>query len=462
MRDERLMILRMIEEGKITAAQGLALLEALEEEGPWPEGAGPEAAERQAQAVGQDTAGPEPGHQASGAGEGQAQEPGPDRFNENQSRPRHDGRSQQEGESSREARGSTAHEERDVRVWGFRFDPARVGEQVMRAVDQVSERLQDLFESGSTWLNDWLGESYTFPGGEVGHLAQDEVLAVEIRLPNSRVTVEPSPDERYHLEWVAHVRGADRERAAERARQAVKVEREAGRLVLRGSEGWWNVIGRVDAVLRLPAQGRYRLDLMLANASLRVHGVRLERLRARLANGTATLEGIRVGALELKAANGRIRVDESLADQARLTTANGRVEFIGSARRLRLGTTNGQVRARLAALKDHEAAGLPSTSGLEGLPGGEGVLAETVNGQIRLQLDDELAARALVQLRSLHGTLAADLPELKIWQREQAPGRNRLEAAGPRAGSNPFSVEARSQTGTVQVERWGTGEPWES
>ena len=41
MRNERLMILRMIEEGKISANEGLALLEALEEEGPWPEGAGP-------------------------------------------------------------------------------------------------------------------------------------------------------------------------------------------------------------------------------------------------------------------------------------------------------------------------------------------------------------------------------------------------------------------------------------
>ncbi|HEY8531461.1 MAG TPA: DUF4097 family beta strand repeat-containing protein, partial [Limnochorda sp.] len=458
MRDERLMILRMIEEGKITAAQGLALLEALEEEGPWPEGSGPEAAERHDQAAGQDAPGAASEHQASGD-QDQPQDLGTARVDGESERSQRSEGAQQDEEATRQAHRSASSEEPGARVWAFRFDPARVGEQVMRAVDQVSERLQDLFESGSAWLNDWLGDSYAFPGGEVGHLAPEEVLDLEIRLPNGRVTVEPSPDERYHLEWVAHVRGADRERAAERARQAVRVEREAGRVILRGNEGWWNVIGRVDAVLRLPAQGRYRLDLMLANASLQVQGVRLERLRARLANGTATLEGVRMGALEVKAANGRIRVEESLADQARLTTANGRVAFVGAARRLRLSTTNGQVRARLAALKDHEAAGLPSTSGLEGLPGGEGVLAETVNGQIQLQLDDELAARALVQLRSLHGTLAADLPELKIWQREQAPGRNRLEAAGPLAGSDPFSVEARSQTGTVQVERWGAGEP---
>lgn len=438
MRNERLMILRMIEEGKISANEGLALLEALEEEGPWPEGAGPRE-EQGPHGQGSEAQGSEAQDHAEQAGEEGRREA-----------PLSSGRVRQE----------VSEEEPEVHIWGFRFDPGRVGEQVMRAVDQVGERLQDWLESGSSWLNDWLGDSYAFPAGEVGSLEPGELLTVEIRLPNGRVTVEPSPDERYHLEWVAHVRGADRERAGDRARQAVKVEREPGRLILRGHDRWWTVLGRVDVSLRLPPQGRYRLDLTSANASLTVRGIQAERLRARLANGDATVDGARLGALEMKAANGRIRVERGLADQVRLTTANGRVEFTGSARKARLGTSNGQVRASFRALTPEEAAGLPAHEGLDGMPAGEGVLAETVNGQIRLQLDRELAARALVQLRSLHGALEADLPELQVWQREEAPGRNRLEAAGPRAGTEPFAVEARSQAGSVQVATWDPGAAW--
>lgn len=456
MRNERLLILRMIEEGKITAAEGLALLEALEEEGPWPEGSGPEvhpgpdeeapssagSPEAEEPVSAGAGAGAAPGAEDPGQAKGSHQAPGAGSWWEE---PPHGGRRPPEQEEGT----------------GFRFDASRMGEQVMRAVDQLGERLQELFESSSSWFNDWLGASYEFPGAESGEVPVSEPFQVEVRLPNGKVTVEPSPDERYHAEWVAHVRGADRERAAERARQAVTVERDGRRLVLRGADGWWNFMGRVDVILRLPSRGRYRLEFALANASLHLSDLRVERLRARLANGAATVERVHFGEFDLKAANGRIRMDGCLARRGRLSAANGRVEYKGSARRLRLSTSNGQVRARLAALGGDQAMGLPAGGEMEEAPAGEGILAETVNGQVRIQLDDELAARALVQLRSLHGSLTADLPGLNVWHREQAPARNRLEAAGPRAGSDPFSIEARSQAGSVRVEAWGAGEPWD-
>ncbi|BAS28743.1 DUF4097 family beta strand repeat-containing protein [Limnochorda pilosa] len=449
MRNERLMILRMIEEGKISAAEGLTLLEALEEEGAWPAGSGPDV----------ERAPGEPGAAAgpqadAGAAAGPRAEAGPQAAGEPW---REEHRRQ---ERAREEASEVGFDEAEDEARSG-FDASKVGEQVMRAVDQLGERLHDWMESGSGWLNDWLGTSYAFPQSHSGEVGAGELFQVEVRLPNGRVTVEPSPDDRYHVEWEVHVRGADRERAAERAAQAVKVEQERGRLVLRGTDRWWGFMGRVDATLRLPSQGRYRLEFSLANASLDLSGLRAERLRVRVANGAATVERVELGGFDLRAANGRIRVDGCVAHQGRLATANGRVEFVGTARRLRLSTSNGQVRARLSALREGQAAGLPTDGELEGLPPGEGVLAETANGQVRVQLDEELAARALVRLRSLHGSLEADLPDLKVWQREHGPGRNRLEAAGPRAGSDPFSVEARSQTGSVRVERAGAGESWD-
>lgn len=455
MRNERLLILKMIEEGKITAAEGLALLEALEEEGPWPEGSGPEVRPGSDDEARSSTGSREEEPVQAGAGAGAAHgTDDPGRATEFDRRP---GAGSWWEEPPREGRRPPEQEEGS----GFRFDASRMGEQVLRAVDQLGERLQELFESGSNWFNDWLGASHEFPGAESGEVPVGEPFHVEVRLPNGKVMVEPSPDERYHAEWVAHVRGADRERAAERARQAVIVERDGRRLVLRGADNWWSFTGRVDVVLRLPSRGRYRLEFTLGNASLHLSDLRVERLRARLANGAATIERVRLGEFDLKAANGRIRMDGCLARYGRLGTANGRVEYTGAARRVRLSTSNGQVRARLAALGSDQAMDLPAGGEMEEGSAGEGILAETVNGQVRIQLDEELAARALVQLRSLHGSLTADLPGLNVWHREQAPARNRLEAAGPRAGSDPFSVEARSQAGSVRVESWGAGEPWD-
>ena len=141
MRNERLMILRMIEEGKISANEGLALLEALEEEGPWPEGAGPRE-EQSPHGQGSEAQGSEAQDHAEQAGEEGRREA-----------PLSSGRVRQE----------VSEEELEVHIWGFRFDPGRVGEQVMRAVDQVGERLQDWLESGSSSCWPWTAPGATRP-----------------------------------------------------------------------------------------------------------------------------------------------------------------------------------------------------------------------------------------------------------------------------------------------------------
>lgn len=437
--EERRMILRMLEAGKITPEQAVELLRALQPtpragEGP----GGPGGAE---------------GPRAAGAEAGPA--PEPERTSEFMRWV--DVTAQRLGELADEL--------------SERVSQAMSSPHVQSRLAELGERMGQL---GQT-LGERLGQAF----GRLGRMGQPEhVLAedlsgtfdergvpeVELSAGNGNIRVftvgpgEPGGGRTWRLRLVRRMRAASREEAEAEARRFVEVEQGPTRLRVRArdTEWRWGAGHSVDVELAVPEDLTVRLEASTANGSTRVQGVRAERIEARAVNGRLDLSNVTARRVSAASVNGSVVLERVCAESVEARSTNGSVTGIAAAGELRAASVNGSVTLR--ALDD----------GLMDLPGGapgadlrhRRISASTANGSVRVVLAPELreAARRgelglALEAESGWGAARIDVPGAALITQTVSMGQQRTVYRSPDFDRAPrtLTVEASSRHGSASI-----------
>lgn len=391
--EERMMILRMLEAGKITAQEAVELLRALDE------GRG-EAAERGRE--------PSPGERLAEVARDVA------RRSEEAAR-----EVARLGEqlAERVARRSEELAERlGARAGHLAEIIERTVEHTLRRIPERLAALEHLVEGLEPTARVQRVIGGRFPDGA-------EEVEVSLAGFNGSVQVEAWDDPEYRLAVTAHV-------PAGRRAQAEGQPGLAG--LVRIQEGGASLRVEPDPAARAGELRGLSLSLMLPRG-------RRYRLRVSTDNGAVVVAGVGGSRLEVQTGNGRIAVEGVAVDEARLETANGRISVAGAIRQLTAETAN----AAIAARPD-----------LDALPGEAVWTLRTSNGAIRCRVPDGDAYGVDVEAATTLGHVQVQIPGEHA---QMAGGSQRLRQVaalrtpGFEGKPHRLVLRARTSNGSIAV-----------
>lgn len=393
MDEERYLILKMLEEGKITAEEASALIAALEDEGAGTGGAGT------GDAGGGFGEGAGPSGGAAG-GTGEAREAGNERRGD---------RDRGCGRHAGHAHGRHLHgrwfdsENFESAMEEMRRDLEKVRLGAMDLGDEVSRRVQEAMRGQrEVWRRGGprpfrhmvrnLGDVFSVPFGREMHeeryekeVAVQPDVRVDIRDLSGDVKVETHDEAAVKVLAIKRVWAGSREEATERSADYQVVVKQQGNEVRVGAElidnapGWLPARCTIDYNVLVPAGARVSVNLT---------------------NGDVTVLGVR-GGVELRSTNGDL-VIRSVAGSVSASSINGNIELRSAEPGdLSLKTVNGDVVVDLASLGagDH---GVHATRGdiVASVPAEMPLdfLASTMHGDIDLELACTVVSRSATRL----------------------------------------------------------------
>ncbi|MDK2930959.1 MAG: hypothetical protein PWR07_1090 [Bacillota bacterium] len=475
-REEHMMILKMLEEGKITSEEAAALIDALDEAVEGEEGAPCEGGEgspglreaaREAGQTGEerkDAAGACAGagagagaHARAGAGA----DAGADAGAATGDAAGTEGRDADEGGR---AWGTVGHGPDFAKIRALAdklahlaeasYGPAleslaeriektveramkekeRAIERAMRAKERAAEKLGEDFSEPhlrfrwgepSAWV-----EAFTepflgafAPGVRVKKTfegsfdAKVNRVTIEATTSNGGITIEPWDGPGFRVEIRARVRGAAGDPGAAQARLEDSIEYETGPGRLRIDCSGGKVVSGAALTIQLPRGFQYDLDLETSNGKVEV----------------GTLE---CGTIEVETSNGRIDLDGARAVVAKLETSNGRIQCKGAAKKLVAETSNGSIFVAPAR------------------PAGNAVYElETSNGSIEVQLAASGDVGYSIEAETSHGGIHVDLPNLVYQVNTTSMGHKEIVAstAEYEARANKLRIKAETSNGSITI-----------
>ncbi len=475
MREEHMMILEMLEEGKITSEEAAALIEALEEaveaeeEAVQEGGEGREDREAARPVEGHEGAAGESGGPtdsaaggtgAAGAPSEGAQEAGEAGETEEAGET---GEAREAGESGRvREAGRHGPDFTKIRMLADKLSrlaeiadgPAleslaeriektvekamrekeRVVEQARREEERTMEKLKEGISEAhrhyrvhdpAAWI-----ESFTepflgafAPGFRVKKVLEgafDEQLKsidIEATTSNGSITIEPWDGAGFRVEVRARVRNTTGDPAVAQARleEAIDYEATPGRLRIDCSGA--KVVSGASLVIQLPRSFQYDLELESSNGKVEIG--RLE-----------------CGRVEVETSNGRISFDGQSADAAELETSNGRIQCMGAAKRLVAETSNGSIFVAPARVTGDAAYEL-----------------ETSNGSIEVQLASDDDVGYSIEAETSQGDIHVDLPNLVYQVNTRSVGHKEIVASTPGYDekANRLQVKAETSNGSITI-----------
>jgi DUF4097 and DUF4098 domain-containing protein YvlB len=260
----------------------------------------------------------------------------------------------------------------------------RMAEKAERMAEKA-ERIASVFgeEAGKEggWLHrlignlpvgEWLGEQFRFEETFSGTLEPGQVTLKVVAF-NGRIEVQAWDRPEYEVKVVKNVRAKDEETAREVAKGLVELVQEGRSIVVQANRSPRMNCG-VAVYASVPADRTYEVELSTAN-------------------GRISLDGVKGTKMVAKTANGRVTVTRVTAEDMELKTANGRIEFDGCAPKLLAHTTNGRIVAapghHASGAYDLHTSNGPIRINLEPHPDtGYDVEARTSNAKIQMELGE--------------------------------------------------------------------------
>lgn len=399
MKEERMLILSMLQEGKITAEEAGALLEAL--------------------------AGHDDGHEA----------PGTDRMAE----------LKEKLERARDKVEEKLAEARH-RIEAARAKADQGGEHAIEGVEDLFVTVERGMSRALSELPEIVGRFVKFElgfGGPVhqvidtfeGEFAPDIVPEAAVFTRDGSVRWEVGDGPGYKVIVTNRVRAEDEDAARELASQATRWETDDG--------GFRLVVGdlrEVSASVRvvLPRGREYRIEGQTGDGSVRMHDLLCQSVR-------------------LNTADGSIRVDDVQADQMNVASAVGSIQVSGTIRKLTATTADGSIRARFHRPVDATGSAAADQSDHAADYAADWDL-HTSDGNIRIVVPtgDDVGYR--LDLHTADGRLRADVPGAV--PTEEGMGRHSITVETPDILDKLFQmrVTARTADGSVTVTTDAKGE----
>ena len=415
MNEERFLILKMVEEGKITAQEAAALINALEEEPP------ADLASWSSQAA-QD---PATGKLGEDAGESQwskvkgirdvAEKAGDSEFTR-----------RLEEEANRFAKNVEEAADKLSRV---------IEERIERDVRPALANLPT-FLANIPVIGEWVGHFSVITEEREGQFASDEVR-LELATENGAIELEGWTGDHYRLILKKKVRGNDEQSARERAAEIVEIEESSEGLRIVSKAGPNEAL---HVRLSVPLDKRYHLSFGTSNGQVKVASLGSVGGSIATTNGKVELRDLKGERLTARTSNGSVECVAVTMQELILATSNGRIRAEGGfAQRLEASTSNGSI--------------LVSPQGALGQ--GQSLNLHTSNGGISVKLPPGLQNACWLDASSSFGAIKADLEGLQYFIKENSFGYNRVQAEtqGFAAQDGKISIYARTSNGSISIEK---------
>lgn len=418
--EERMHILRMLEEGKITADQAAALLEALGDEGSRTPGGAREHAGAGAKAS---TAARELGAKGQEL-------------------------ASQVREAIRAAMRSVPHVADELREnWHeVRHDIQQALREIKREIKEELGRGPLVDMSGLAELFQNLRGVTKWPAHESEEVLTGELSGeaprVRLTTKNGSISMRGWEEPGYKVVLKKRVYVEDESEAQELARSAVSAAASSDSLEVAVHES-----SKISVSIEawLPKDRRLALEATSQNGAVALEGVDLLEGSLSTTNGAVRVKEASARRLRLNTVNGAISADESSVESLEASTTNGGVIWSGGAKEAKLSSVNGGLRVEA------------------GFPGSWGPVAATryklecVNGSMRIAVPGDPAVGVKLEARGRRIDLggAEDAFEL---ERESGggPGSSRRMTGATRgfeSAPKQVFIEATTLNGTVRVER---------
>jgi DUF4097 and DUF4098 domain-containing protein YvlB len=189
----------------------------------------------------------------------------------------------------------------------------------------------------------------------------------------------------------------------------------------------------------LPQGKLYHLSTETTNGGIVVDHLRCTTCKADTTNGAVTMAHINADKVDLNTTNGAVVGDQIKATQTDVETTNGQIRWTGAAQVTNLETTNGAVRVYCL---EPPNADEPSRYHLE-----------TTNGSVEVHLL-EATAQAEVHFDAVAAFGRIQVPaDSRIVQRSEAVGAQRLTAELPGSTKQRLDIVVKTSHGAVQLYR---------
>ena len=415
MNEERFLILKMVEEGKITAEEAVALLDALERES---------GVEKAAEFG-------EPAEQGGGISYMEEKTAKDKRSTLERLRDAIDQREDAEFEIvlEEEARRFAKNVEAAAEKFS-RLIEERIEKEVKPALANLPTFLARI-----PVIREWVGDFSTVTEERQGTFLNDNII-LELATDNGSIEVEGWPESHYHLVLKKKVRGKDAE-AVLRAAEVVEVE-ESG--------SWLRIKGRtepneaVHIKLSVPEDRFYELAASTSNGRIKIASLKNAMGSITTSNGRVTIRDLQGTRLAARTSNGAIECGNINLQELILNTSNGRIRSDGFAQHLEARTSNGsiEVTPRLGSALQEQSLDL-----------------HTANSGIRVNLPPALAGACWLDLSTGFGSMNVNVDDMLYHIKEDHVGSKRIKGATRGYGNADARVRvvARSANGGITIDK---------
>lgn len=410
MNEERFLILKMVEEGKITAQEAVALIEALEAEGPV------ESIPELAQEV---TISPGEGEQSQWS------------------------KVQKLRDAAEKVGDSELTRRLEVEASRFAKNVEEAADKLSRVIEERIEKevrpaLANLpnFLANIPVIGELVGNFSTLSEERQGTFVANTVR-LDLTTENGSIEVEGWSEEHYRLILKKKVRGNDEQAARERAAEIAEVEESSDQLRIVSKAGPNEAL---HIKLFVPQDKRYQVALSTSNGAVSIASLRNAVGSIVTSNGRVGLKDLDGQRLTARTSNGSIECDGIEMQELIVGTSNGRIRVDGFTQRLEARTSNGsiEVKPRLGNLLQEQSLDL-----------------HTSNGGIQVKLPPALQNACWFDVSNSFSNIKVGLEDLLYHIREHSFGYNRVQAEtkGYAAADAKISVYARTSNGGISVEK---------
>lgn len=391
MKEERRMILQMIEDGKITADEGIALLEALEKTDV-------EELSSRSQAKG------EAGSKA----------------NANES-------TQDQSEAKHKQ-----HTEQDSNFEEFTHKARKFGEEAVEQSKIVGNKIGDLVEK---FINKVKDLDFDFSFGNVVKVEKvlegkpPESGVIDLTTINGKVEIMGWDKEEYHIGVIGAIRAENQLEANAILNEILHVEETSSALTIAVEQSRGT---KISLEVCLPKKLLRDIKVKTSNGAIEIEDLQVEGAKLETSNGPIRIEGLHSKGLYCDTSNGRIAIEESHIDELYARTSNGQVRLDGTISKAKCFTSNGSIRYTLKEVKAGELD------------------FETTNGAIEVKLPLEgLSVKG--ELKTSHGSLDCTLPKIEITSATKEISNRYLRFQSIEEAGEPFAIVCNTKNGGIRI-----------
>lgn len=208
----------------------------------------------------------------------------------------------------------------------------RLERQITEKVEHVPSMIERIMEGiNLPGFIDLLGPGHEFVEELTGEFAAEAGSNIELdfQTRNGRIEVLGWDEAGYKLVLTKKVQAGSREEAEEVANKLVDVEQGADCLRIHWTKPSGTVRGGVHIKAYLPVGYLYQSELTSANGRIIVEGLNLDSAELSTSNGRIVCTRVRAGDIQARTSNGRV-VLEGVSGNVRARTSNGRIKLITS------------------------------------------------------------------------------------------------------------------------------------